>query len=297
MRTVLITGESTLQKQFAASLHDVCDLVGVVHPRAAPANWRKRAKVLCSAPSSAVARLPLIARWNKREELRKALGDLAPHADRLYESSCARIATHVDDINTSEASSLIEKLQPQLIICFGGPIYRDALMSACPRAINYHTGISPAYNGTSSMYFAFANGHFGLCGATLMRLSRRIDGGDILAHFLPQIEAGDNPGRLFVKCLYGGVRACASYIEHCRSSDSTENAVPQDPPMRYYRGIDWRVSHAWSIYDHLQAGRLAGYQRPEELRQYWALEPSEDVRQVRANLAAWGRDDAPKDIH
>jgi hypothetical protein len=86
-------------------------------------------------------------------------------------------------------------------------------------------------------------------------------------------------------------------MEHCRSSDGRDNAVPQDPTRHYYRGLDWRLSHARSIRDHLQAGRVARYQRPEELRQYWALEPGEAVRQVRANIAAWERGGAPKDIH
>ena len=61
--------------------------------------------------------------------------------------------------------------------------------------LNFHSGVSPLYNGSATILFAFANGHVHLCGGTLMTMSPVVDGGDVLAHFLPAIEAETHPRR------------------------------------------------------------------------------------------------------
>ena len=118
-----------------------------------------------------------------------------------YDERAAAVAIAVDDVNSAATIEHLRSLQPDVVVCLGGPIYREALIEAVPLMVNFHSGISPLYNGTSTIAFAFANGHPHLCGGTLMLMSTAVDGGDILAHYLPSIEPDDDPASLFAKTV------------------------------------------------------------------------------------------------
>ncbi|PKF50407.1 hypothetical protein AT251_11915 [Enterovibrio nigricans] len=117
-------------------------------------------------------------------------GDLSK--DRIF---------YEDDINSIESIEKIAAYNPDVVVCHGGPLYTKEFIDAFKLVLNYHSGISPVYNGSDSHMFAFANGHPHLSGGTLMVMNPKIDGGDILAHYLPEIEDGDWPGRLFTKLI------------------------------------------------------------------------------------------------
>ena len=124
--------------------------------------------------------------------------------------------------------------------CLGGPIYRPPLVAAVPLMLNFHSGVSPLYNGASTVAFAYANGHLRLCGGTLMTLSRRVNGGDILAHVLPAIEPGDTPGTLFARTVAGGIEAYLRALRDLARGEQLTGA-PQDGRLFYVRSSDWTL--------------------------------------------------------
>jgi methionyl-tRNA formyltransferase len=144
--------------------------------------------------------------------------------------------------------------------------------------INFHSGISPLYNGASTIFFAFANGHVDLCGGTLMTMSPVVDGGDIIAHYLPAIELGDDPATIFAKTVRGAAVTCASFLDYLDGSREFSR-VEQPPPLFYYTSESWTVHYTQRIRRHLEVGTLANHLRAEELIDYWSCPSDGEARE------------------
>ena len=90
-------------------------------------------------------------------------------------------------------------------VFLGGDIIKNEFINSFKYCFNFHSGISPFFNGNKTNFNACANFRPNFVGGTLMRMSEKIDGGDILMHYLPEINYNDNPGSLFVKGIIGAV--------------------------------------------------------------------------------------------
>ncbi|NJO34095.1 MAG: hypothetical protein HC869_14095 [Rhodospirillales bacterium] len=99
-----------------------------------------------------------------------------------------------------------------------------------PLILNFHSGISPIYNGSSTISFAFANGHPHLCGGTLMKMNAAVDGGEILAHYLPSVAAKDSPASLFMKTVGGAATLYERILDTC-AAGLPLRSIPQPPPL------------------------------------------------------------------
>ncbi len=181
-------------------------------------------------------------------------------------------------VNSKEGIALLKDMQPDVVVCFGGPVYRQAFIEACPMVLNYHSGVSPLYNGTASARFAFANGHPHLCGGTLMKMSAVVDGGDLLGHFLPAIDERDTPATLFMKTAHGAATMYHGCLAHLEREGSNWAGLPQGRPLFYFRSADWTVHHGQRVRAHLRAGRAGKFQRPERV-----LNTGEDETRTRRN--------------
>ena len=180
------------------------------------------------------------------------------------------------DVQTDEAVRLLSRLAPDVVICMGGPIYPKRFIEACPLIVNFHSGLSPVYNGSGSIRFAFANGHPHLCGGTLMIMSVDVDGGEILGHYLPEICATDNPVTLFLKTVSGAVPMLQRFLTHLEHSESLLVGVPQTPALFYTRGGDWTIYHTRMIRMYLASQLASRYQRAERTLDYWS-EPNREA--------------------
>ena len=149
--------------------------------------------------------------------------------------------------------------------------------------INFHSGISPLYNGASSVLFAFANGHLDLCGGTLMTMSPVVDGGDILAHYLPAIEADDDPATLFLKTVRAAPEVASDFLDHLEKA-GTFTRVPQTPPLFYTTGADWTIREGHKVRRLLQGSVAGEHVREERVIRYWDLK-SDDEAAEKLRLA------------
>ncbi len=290
MRIVVITPEGPAHaRSFVARLAESHELVGAIHP--APRRVGLRAKLTKGrkelAGSGAVSTLlrasaaapGSLSGWRPDEELDDAEARFFTAAASAYDALVAPVAHRVADVNADTTVDLVRRLEPQAIACLGGPIYRRRLIEACPLMVNYHSGLSPLYNGTSSIQFAFANGHFHLCGGTLMTMSHTVDGGDILAHFLPTIEDGDTPATLFMKTVEGAAQLTARFLDHLGHAETFARAA-QPPPLFYTTGGDWTLYQSRNVARYLTRGAVSAFARDEEFIEYYTRSDDAEAREA-----------------
>jgi hypothetical protein len=278
VRVVIVTPAAPAHHlHFCAHLAERHEVVGVIHPAARPSSARAKARrhfsggvtygalrALAAVPS------PLIG-WDWRRALAQAEERFFPDAAAGYERAGVPAVAHaVGDVNGPETIALVRRLAPDVVLCLGGPIYRAPLIEACGTMVNFHSGVSPVYNGASTIMFAFANGHAHLCGGTLMTMGTVVDGGEIIAHYLPAIEAADDPATLFMKTVRGAAEVCSRFVDHVESVGSFAS-VPQTPPLFTCTNEGWTVHHTQRIRRHLELGTAARHVRAEQCRPYWAL--------------------------
>lgn len=175
------------------------------------------------------------------------------------------------DVNSAEAVAWLGSLGADVAMCLGGPIYRAPLIESVPLMLNFHSGVSPLYNGTSTIAFAFANGHAHLCGGTLMVMSPAVDGGDILGHFLPAVARDDDPGTLFAKTVRGAAEIALRFLDGDVASGFAR--CPQPPALFYYRGSDWTVDQGQRVRRRLGDGVPDDQLRDSaRIEAYWEAE-------------------------
>ena len=296
MRVAVITpSRAAHSRSLCASIAADHELVGVLHPAPARPGRRRRVEQLRAelrrlGPLEETLRLLATSRsplrgWDLPADEAKALADTFPDADAEYDARVAPVAETVTDVNGEAAIARLRALAPDVVCCLGGPIYRAPLISAVPLMLNFHSGLSPLYNGAATVAQAFANGHLRLCGGTLMTMSPTVDGGDVLAHVLPAIEPGDTPGRLFARTAAGAVEAYRGVLAHLAAGGEPAG-VPQPPPLFYLRASDWTAVQGQRTRRLVARDAAAGQVRPGRIVSYWdAADRDEAARRLREALA------------
>jgi methionyl-tRNA formyltransferase len=217
--------------------------------------------------------------WNLSRDVERASERYMPEADAEYERLVSGVAHDVQDVNGEEGIGLIRRYEPDVVLCSGGPIYRAPLIEAAGLMLNYHTGVSPIYNGAGTVFWTFANRQPHMTGGTVMRMSTVVDGGDVLAHHLPAVEAGDTPGSLFMKSIMGGVRLYNEVLDHLAAGGSIR-AVPQGRPFLNYYGYEWTVCQTLAIGRFVRQGLCRKLARPEIHARYWDAPDEETARRA-----------------
>jgi folate-dependent phosphoribosylglycinamide formyltransferase PurN len=296
MRVAVITPAGRPHSRaLCAAIAGEHELVGVLHPQP-PARSRGERAAQLRAEARRLGPLPELMRllatsrspvrgWDLAGDEQTALARAFPDAEASYRERAAAVAEPVADINGPAAIARLRELGPEVVCCLGGPIYRPPLIASVPLMLNFHSGVSPLYNGASTVAFAYANGHLRLCGGTLMTMSPAVDGGDILAHVLPAIAPGDTPGTLFARTVAGGIEAYLAALCHLAAGGALTGA-PQDGPLFYVRSSDWTVLHGHRVRRLVADDAAAGSVRERKIAPYWdAATRAEAAARVRATLA------------
>jgi hypothetical protein len=294
VKLAIITPQQPLHHEhLCAYLARRHELVGVVHPnghRSTSRVQRLRKELRDYGAGHAVLRalatVPGPLRGWDPAAWRAAIDERFAGAGEEYRALAAPVARSVDDVNGPEAIAHLRALAPDVVMCLGGPIYRPALIEAVPLMVNFHSGVSPLYNGASTIAFAFANGHPQLCGGTLMVMNPVVDGGDILGHYLPAIEPDDDPATLFAKTVGGAAKIAGAFLDHLEAGAGF-TSCPQPPPLFYYRGADWTIHHGQRVRRAIDRRVVDVHLRAERLEPYWDAGDGDAARRrVNATLAA-----------
>jgi hypothetical protein len=276
LRVVIVTGKGPHQKNLCVKLARNHQVVGILHPQDEPgglsASFKKLRRQLKregfgTVLLHALKGLPAGAISNHNPTAADIPGFTQPVEDydrldrALIHSSC--------NVKSPDAQALLRSLRPDVTVCLGGPVYPKAFIEASPLMLNFHSGISPIYNGTASIQFAFANGHPHLCGGTLMVMNAAVDGGGILGHYLPAIQEGDTPERLFRRTVNGAVGMYDRVLENLAAKPGPLLSLPQPQPLFYTRGAELGWHHRVMIAARCRANLPARQQRKEKIIEYW----------------------------
>ncbi len=109
---------------------------------------------------------------------------------RFLPANVHQLAIKAGDVSMLDLSVLTPVLEADILIVFGASYIRGELADHLVerRAVNVHMGVSPFYRGSSCNFWALYDGRPDLVGATVIRLSRGLDSGDMLFHALPKAE-------------------------------------------------------------------------------------------------------------
>lgn len=160
-----------------------------------------------------------------------------------------KIELHTDIIQTkfNNSKQLLDYsstfVGTDILLVLGGPIIPNEIITLSKYSLNYHTGISPFFNGTNSTYYTISTGNFQFVGGTLMLLNNKIDGGDILAHYFPNISKDDDYKTIFQNNINGGVELFIRIIKHIMNKKKIINYYVQGEPFDYKRGRDIHILH------------------------------------------------------
>lgn len=288
MRVVIVTGDLPHHKHFCVRLTERYNVVGILHPIVRRAvgklgrlrNWATNYGWPLTFLSAAASAPDLISGWTMKAELAEAEQKHYGSFIDKYRKLDRGLVHRAVDVRSTAARELIQRLDPDVVVVLGGPVWPRESIEICRLILNFHGGVSPIYNGSSTINFAFANGHPHLCGGTLMKMSEVIDGGPILAHYLPAVEADDNPVSLFIKTVGGAVTLYEHFLKGY-SAGSPLRCIPQtSPPLFYYRYADWRLCQSLLVKHHLKKGLAKKYSHPERIVEYWNTATDKDARNL-----------------
>jgi methionyl-tRNA formyltransferase len=133
-----------------------------------------------------------------------------------------RVASH----NGPDCLALLDRFTPDVIAVYGTDIIRAPVFQRSRLAtVNMHTGLSPAYRGSDTVFWPLHDETPDQIGVTIHLMDAGVDSGPILATGKPRIAADDDEHSLFFKCVRTGTPL---YIEAIRSIVAgTANPEPQ----------------------------------------------------------------------
>lgn len=164
-----------------------------------------------------------------------------------------RIASH----NSDECRQLLARLGADVVLVYGTLIISAKTIAACARPINLHTGWSPLYRGSDTMFWALHNGEPDYAGVTVHRLVPAVDAGAILARGRPRIEAGDDEPTIFAKGVKLGAELLASAAR--REARGETKPLEQDLASgKEYRSVQRSMGAERTLRRRLGDGLLKG---------------------------------------
>ena len=173
-----------------------------------------------------------------------------------------------NSVNTPDTISLIKENKIDIICNLGGDIAKEEFINAARLfCLNIHSGVSPFYNGSASAAWTFSDHRPNFCGVTIMKMNERIDGGDILAHFLPDIHPEDKAHSLFFKGIAGGVNAMIKIVDDAEKF-GIPTGIPQQRTVKFTRGMDWNIVNDIRLAEFHRSGKISWYCRDEKYFYY-----------------------------
>lgn len=278
MKIVIFSGQQPHHQHLCGYIAQRHNVVGVFHPETpAPRSGqlRKKLKPILRLYGWLYALLRIgtklptaVSGWNLHAENNRAEGEHFPQAGQDYSRIDSQKIFSNIDVNSQAGIELVQTLAPDVVINLGGIIYKEEVIQSCELFLNYHSGISPIYNGTNTVNFAFANGHPHLCGGTLMTMSPVIDGGVMLGHYFPAISEGETPASLNMKTFAGAAIMYDRFLSSLKNGKAFAGA-PQHRPVFYVRGSNWTLYQTLMTRYHLKKETSKQHRREETIVEYW----------------------------
>jgi hypothetical protein len=178
------------------------------------------------------------------------------------------------DVCYMKPERLGEALAADYIVIFGASYIKPPLVDVLIEkgAVNIHMGVSPYYRGSACNFWAMYDGRPELVGATIHRLSRGLDSGDILFHAMPQPQVID-PFLLGMKAVEAAHVALAERIEKGTLESVTPVRQDRNREMRYSRYADFNDKVAEEYLRDVPSATQVGAALAAGQDKHWLLNP------------------------
>jgi methionyl-tRNA formyltransferase len=97
----------------------------------------------------------------------------------------------VESVNAPAVIDALTRVQPDVVVDHGTTLLREPVIESVPLILNLHWGLSPYYRGVTCTDWALARWDPYSIGVTIHKISKRIDGGDIVVQGRANVEAHD----------------------------------------------------------------------------------------------------------
>lgn len=166
------------------------------------------------------------------------------------------IIRFVPSHNGPECHALLREINPDIVAVYGTLIIGKKVIEASKRIINIHTGFSPVYRGSDTIFWPLHNRELEYVGVTVHRVEAGVDSGPILARGRPSLELGDDEDRLFAKAVQLGAKLMCQAIRR----ETVGSAKPLSQNLdegREYRTIERSLAAEIKTRKRLQSGLIA----------------------------------------
>ena len=182
-----------------------------------------------------------------------------------YKDIPKSIIHEVETVNSTNAIQLIKDHNIDIICFLGGDIAKSEFINSAKICLNFHSGVSPFYNGAKTNFHAVSDFRPNFAGGTLMKINERIDGGEVLMHYLCPIAGKDKAEDLFMKGVIGAVKL---YQEFLDKYSFNAKGVVQEKSFKYVRNIDWSIVNDIKLNKFYKYDRMKIYEREESIIDY-----------------------------
>lgn len=128
----------------------------------------------------------------------------------------------VRDINSQIVYERLNKELPDLILDHGTSIVKDRILENSDLALNLHWGLSPYYRGTHCTEWALINWDPYNIGVTIHKLTKIIDGGNILAQKRAIIEPSDSVDSINMQLTHLGAELIIKVIDKIETGEQLQ---------------------------------------------------------------------------
>lgn len=289
---VLVTNMEPHHKYWARSLCERHNVVAILHPHPT-AKGRVSSKALSRGARYGPAWFFLkaasrvfnrVSKRSRRNRDRICEAEFFGEDEKRYEE-LGELIYHVGSVNDADAIQIVQDAQADVICFLGGDLAKKEFIdSARIASLNFHSGLSPFYNGAGTVYWAVSDFRPNFVGGTLMYINEEIDGGSVISHYLPSINADDDASSLFMKNITGAVKLYDLALEMIYQGRHPIGVV-QQRSFRYVRGVDWALAQDLRLRYFLKSGMMRQYVRDEQIVSY-ADETSADAYTFDKTLRA-----------
>lgn len=162
-------------------------------------------------------------------------------------------------VNTPEGVAGLREFRPDLLVvaAYGQILSQEVLAVPAEGGINVHASLLPRYRGAAPVAWAIYHGEC-RTGVSIIRMSVRLDAGDILAQEATEIGPEETAGELEARLAALGAKLSRQVINEIAAG--TTNGVKQDPARvtkapkltKEHGLIDWSRS-ARQVCDQVRA--------------------------------------------
>jgi len=183
----------------------------------------------------------------------------------------------VETVNSEIAIQLVKSHNIDVICFLGGDIAKEEFINSAKICLNYHNGVSPFYNGNKANFHAVSDFRPNFSGGTLMKMNKRIDGGEILMHYLCAISSQDKAVDLYMKSIMGAVK---TYHQFLNNNNIDISGINQKRSFRFVRNIDWTLLNDIKLRKFYKYNRMRLYERKEIIIEYQNTKSIKDLYSI-----------------